>query len=145
MKKILTALAVIAQIALFAPVMASAAEDELAPKEITGAKTVDSDGVFEVFTTHDDLVVIDSRKKRDYDAGHLEGAIRLINVETDADSLAQTIPSKDTPVLFYCNGPKCGRAADSVKIAVDNGYKNIFYYYKGMGEWKNLDLPVVVE
>lgn len=146
MKKILYTLALIAQIGLVTSAATSVvAEDDLAPENISGATTVDSGGVFDVFTKFDDLVIIDSRKKRDYDAGHVEGATRLIDVETDGASLAEVIPTKQTPVLFYCNGPKCGRAANSVKIAVEQGYEDIYYYYKGMNDWKDQGLPLVVE
>lgn len=113
-----------------------------APAEIAGATTVDADGVIALFDQHPNLVVLDNRKERDYDAGHIEGALRLVNTEVTADTMAAAVPSKDTPVLMYCNGLKCGRAADAVNKAIELGYTKIYYYAKGMAEWKEKGLPV---
>ena len=51
-----------------------------------------------------DLVIIDARKKSDYEKGYIEGAHNLANTSTTEASLAQLVPGKDHPVLFYCNG-----------------------------------------
>ena len=76
--------------------------------------------------------------------GHLEGAIRLIDTDITSESiLAQHVKSKDAPVLFYCNGVKCGRAAKATLKAVGWGYSNVYYYALGMEEWKDRQLPLV--
>ncbi|MCR9218646.1 MAG: rhodanese-like domain-containing protein [Alphaproteobacteria bacterium] len=122
---------------------ATPAVAEDAPMEIAGAMTVDADGVIALFDEHPDLVVLDNRKETDFNAGHIEGAVRLIDTEITADSLSAVIPSKDTAVLMYCNGIKCGRAANAVEIARDLGYSKIYYYALGMAEWKDRALPVM--
>jgi len=125
---------------------AMAADDaDKAPMQIDGATTVDAERIIEMFQSNDDLTIIDSRKPGDYEAGHIETAINLVNTNTNADTLKQHVASKDTPVLFYCNGVKCGRAADAVRKAVDVGYENIYYYALGMAEWKDKGLPLVEE
>lgn len=132
--------------ALFALlVVALPAWAEDAPMAIDGATTVDADGVIELIQNNGDLVILDSRKPQDYAAGHIEGAVRLINTDTTPEALAEHIPSKDTAVLIYCNGVKCGRAADSVQRALDAGYGNVYYYALGMTEWNDKGLPVVTE
>lgn len=113
-----------------------------APMEITGATTVNADGVIALFDEHPDLVVLDNRKVKDFESGHIEGAVRLIDTEVTADTLAAAVPSKDTAILMYCNGIKCGRAAIAVAKALELGYSNIYYYALGMAEWKDRNLPV---
>jgi rhodanese-related sulfurtransferase len=121
------------------PAVASAGD---APLKIDGTTTVDAQKVIELIQSVPDLVVIDSRKKKDFDAGHIENSVHLISTDTNADSLAKHVKSKSTPVLFYCNGLKCGRAADAAKIAVKSGYSKIYYYAKGLDEWNAQGLPL---
>ncbi len=114
-----------------------------APKVIAGAVTVDADGVIELVQSRSDLVILDNRRQGDFDDGHIEGAVRLIDDDiVGPDVLEAHGVSKTTPVLFYCNGPACGRAAIATKRAVDWGFENVFYYYEGMTEWKAIGLPL---
>src|SRR5690349_16594382 len=84
----------------------AAAQD--APMQISGAKTVNARQIFELVAKTPDLVILDNRKPEDFAGGHIEGAIRLIDTDVDAESLAKYVNRKDAPVLFYCNGVKCG-------------------------------------
>jgi rhodanese-related sulfurtransferase len=83
-----------------------------APMQIEGAKTLDSKGVIELISTTPDVVIIDNRTKADFDSGHIEGAVNIVDTSMTAESaFAGVVKSKALPVLFYCNGVKCGRAA----------------------------------
>jgi rhodanese-related sulfurtransferase len=120
------------------------AQADGAPMEIKGAKTVNADGVIDLIQKTENLVVLDNRSSADYDAGHIEGAIRLIDTDVTAEAvLAQYVKSKDAPVLFYCNGLKCGRAAKATMKAVEWGYTRVYYYALGLDEWKHRELPLV--
>lgn len=115
-----------------------------APMHIDGATTVDADGVIALISDRPDLVMLDNRREADYAAGHIEGAIRLIDTDiTGPDVLAEVVPDPDTPVLFYCNGLTCGRGANAAEMAVGWGYTDVHYYALGMDEWTELGLPVV--
>jgi rhodanese-related sulfurtransferase len=114
-----------------------------APMEIAGTKTVNAQQIFDLVAKTPTIVILDNRKEDDYAAGHIEGAVRLIDTDVDAESLAQRIKSKDTPVLFYCNGVKCGRAAKAAEKAVHLGYTKVYYYALGMDEWNAQRLPLV--
>jgi rhodanese-related sulfurtransferase len=115
-----------------------------APLEIQGAKTVSADTVIALIQKTKDLVILDDRSAADYEAGHIEGAVRLIDTDITSESiLAQHVKAKDAPVLFYCNGVKCGRAAKATVKALGWGYNNVYYYALGMEEWKARQLPLV--
>src|SRR5690349_13644203 len=86
-----------------------------ASMESSGARTVNARQIFELVNTTPNIVILDNRKEEDFAAGHLEGAVRLIDTDVTAESLAKHINSKDTPALFYCNGVKCGRAAKAAE------------------------------
>lgn len=128
-------------IALALPGMAVAAD---APLEIKGALTVDAKAIIDLVEKSKTLVILDNRHEADYVAGHIEGAVRLLDDDiTDEAVMAKAIPTKDTPALFYCNGLKCGRAAKAATKAVGWGYSKIYYYAKGMEEWRAEGLPLV--
>ena len=115
-----------------------------APMEIKGAKTVNADAVIELIQKTDNLIIIDNRSLADYEAGHIEGSVRLIDTDiTGEAAIARHVTSKDTPVLFYCNGLKCGRAANAVVKATEWGYQKVYYYALGLEEWKQRELPLV--
>jgi len=122
---------------------AVAAAQQDAPLEIPGTKTVNARQIFELVTKTPNIVIIDNRKEEDYASGHIEGAVRLIDTDVNAESLSQRIRTKDTPVLFYCNGVKCGRAAKAAEKAVQAGYTKVYYYALGMDEWNAQRLPLV--
>ena len=131
----------IAAAALLSLGMAALAED--APMEIPGAKTVNARQIFELVNMTPNIVILDNRKEEDFTSGHVEGAVRLIDTDVNAESLAMHVKGKDTPVLFYCNGVKCGRAAKAAEKAVQLGYNRVYYYALGMDEWNAQRLPLV--
>jgi rhodanese-related sulfurtransferase len=115
-----------------------------APLEINGAITISADDLIALVQTTSDLVIIDNRTIADYDAGHIEGALHLVDSEiTEEAVLARIAKSKDAPVIFYCNGVKCGRAANATIKAVQWGYSRVYYYALGMAQWKQRGLPLV--
>ncbi|MDX1810588.1 MAG: rhodanese-like domain-containing protein [Gammaproteobacteria bacterium] len=113
------------------------------PQFIDGTVRVSAEEMIDLVEKFDELVIIDSRKKSDVAKGFIEGAVSLPNTDTNADSLAKNIPSKSTPVVFYCNGIKCGRSVKAAKIAIAEGYTNIYWFRGGMQEWEAKGLPVV--
>jgi rhodanese-related sulfurtransferase len=128
-----------AALALTVPALANEA-----PMDIKGAKTLNADGVIELIQKTSNVVVLDNRSAADYEAGHIEGAVRLIDTDiTDEAVLAKVVKAKNTPVLFYCNGLKCGRAAKATEKALGWGYTNVHYYALGLEEWKQRKLPLV--
>ncbi len=113
------------------------------PLEIKGVKTVNSDALIALIQSTDNLVIIDARVAAEYAEAHIEGAISLTDTDMTEALLARQVKSKDTPVLFYCNGLKCGRAAHALRQALTWGYRNLYYYALGMTEWKRRELPLV--
>ncbi len=110
---------------------------------IDGTVRVSAEEMIDLVEQHDELVIIDSRKKSDVAKGFIEGSISLPNTETDTASLAKHIGSKSTPILFYCNGIKCNRSGKAAKIALADGYSNIYWFRGGMQEWEAKGLPVI--
>ncbi len=113
-----------------------------APTTIPGATTVNAERVVALIGELPDLVIIDNRRVEDYNRGHIEGSIRVLDTDLTEQLLAQHVRERATPVLFYCNGLACGRAAKAAEMAVRWGYSRVFYYALGMDEWNRLNMPV---
>ncbi|MBV1883214.1 MAG: rhodanese-like domain-containing protein [Pseudomonadales bacterium] len=119
---------------------ALAAEDT--PDSIMGTIKVTAEKLFELVDDFDDLVIIDARKTEDREKGYIEGSLGIPDTDMNPAVLAKHLATKKTPVIFYCNGPKCGRSVKSSKMAVAEGYKNIYWFRGGWEEWSNKGLPV---
>lgn len=84
-------------------------------------------------------VVLDARSRQKYDELHVKGAVNLAFSDIAVESLARTIPDKNTRILIYCNNnfanaeepfPKKLMTASlnlSTYIALYNyGYRNVY-------------------
>lgn len=119
------------------------AEKEEVELEIPGATKVTAERIFELYEELDDLVIVDSRKPADRANGYIEESIALPDFDTNAESLAEHLASKSTPVVFYCNGPRCGRSGNAVRKALELGYNRVFWFRGGWKEWTENDFPFV--
>ncbi|MBX2809329.1 MAG: rhodanese-like domain-containing protein [Cellvibrionaceae bacterium] len=119
------------------------AEGKESPQAIEGTTRVSAEDIFDLFDEYDDLVIIDSRKPADREPGYIEGSLSLPDFDTTPATLAANIATKSTPVVFYCNGPKCGRSVKASKMAVAEGYENVFWFRGGWQEWSDKGLPAV--
>lgn len=113
----------------------------VAPETIPGTTRVDAEGVIALVEKMPDVVLIDSRVKSDRLQGYIEGSISLPDGETHCRSLAKVVRSRTSPVLFYCNGVKCGRSVKAIEIAVKCGYSKVYWFRGGFEEWKEKSYP----
>ena len=118
-------------------------EKIVSPVHIDGTTIVDAAGLIETATQIPELILIDSRIPADHREGFIEGSVSLPDTDTDCDSLAGIVPALTTPLLFYCNGIKCGRSATTAAIAVACGYTRVYWFRNGMEEWQEQEYPLV--
>ncbi len=123
-------------------VSSSSYAGELTPEKLAGTTLVSAEDVIDLVGQHADMVIIDARKNSDRLKGYIEGSVGLPNTETNATSLAKHVTSKSTPVVFYCNGVKCGRSVKSAKIALAEGYSKVYWFRGGWDEWTGKGMPV---
>lgn len=128
---------------LFIATALAAAPPVVSPERIEGAKLVDAEETIELATSLAGLVIIDSRIGNNRTHGFIEGSHSLADVDTDCASLAELLPTLDTPVLFYCNGPRCGRSATAVETALACGYSTVYWFRGGFDEWKAKGYPLL--
>lgn len=115
-----------------------------APDHIPGSTKVNAEGLIDLLDRIPDaLLIIDARINSDRKHGYIEDSISLPDINTTCASLAEVIPASGTPVLFYCNGPKCGRSVKSVRIALECGYTDIYWFRGGFEEWRAKGYPIL--
>ena len=99
---------------------------EKTPESIDGTTKVTAEEVIDLIGDMDDIVIVDARKSSDRAKGWIEDSIGLPNTDTTEASLAKIAPNKAGPILFYCNGVKCGRSVESARNALKWGYSKIY-------------------
>jgi len=112
------------------------------PETLAGTTRISAEQLIELLDKHENLVIIDSRKPSDRNKGYIEGSVGLPDTDTSPDSLSKHLKTKTTPVVFFCNGVKCGRSMKASKVAIADGYKNIYWFRGGWAEWTEKNLPV---
>lgn len=129
-------------LALLLTATASFADKPFAPESIEGATRISAEQLVEMFNTMPDLVIIDARHREEYKKGHIETAQCMLDTEMTRAMLGKRVHSKETPVVFYCNGERCMRSTNAVKKAVSWGYRRVYWFRGGWKEWSEKGLPV---
>lgn len=114
-----------------------------APIALDGATSITADETMDLINQMDELVLIDTRQITQFKEGTIKGSISLPNTRTSPGALANIVPDKFTPVMFYCDSPRCSESMKSIKKAVSYGYANIFWLRGGVNEWIEKGYPVV--
>ncbi|HHI94730.1 MAG TPA: rhodanese-like domain-containing protein [Gammaproteobacteria bacterium] len=115
------------------------------PEFIDGATSVNAEEFIALMESIPELVIIDSRVRGDRIFGFIEGSVSLPNTHTTCDSLSGIVNKSDAASLFYCNGIKCARSNKAIKIALDCGYSNIYWFRGGFEEWLKKGYPYLQE
>jgi rhodanese-related sulfurtransferase len=118
------------------------AEKPIAPESLHGVVKVDAEQAIELILNRPELLVIDSRRQDEYDKGHIEGAINVLDTELAEDILEMHAGDRKRPLLFYCNGARCLRSSNASRKARDWGYSEIYWFRGGWQEWRQKNYPI---
>lgn len=118
------------------------ADKPVAPESVPGTTRVTAEQVAELILSTPKLVLIDSRHSEEYAKGHVEGAVNVLDADMTPSLLAKHVAKKDTPIVFYCNGERCLRSSNASRMAVEWGYKKIYWFRGGLAEWEEKKMPV---
>jgi rhodanese-related sulfurtransferase len=88
---------------------------------------------------NEEFHLVDVREDREWDAGHLPGAIHLGKgiIERDVEKM---IPDTTAPIVLYCGGGF--RSALAAKNLQEMGYSNVISMDGGFSGWKNAGYPL---
>lgn len=117
-------------------------EKPTAPETITGVEIVSAEQAVAMILSTPQLVILDTRKKEEYEKGHIEKARSMPDVDMQSDSFSSQFPDKNIPILLYCNGINCLRSSNAAKKCLQWGYSRLYWFRGGWQEWMNKALPV---
>jgi len=83
-----------------------------------------------------DTVFIDARLARDFEKGHLEGAIN-VPVDTNDDERQKTMANitKDAHIVVYCQSAGCKFGETVATKLMSDGFSNVSLFKGGWREW----------
>jgi len=87
-------------------------------------------------------IVVDSRKRAEYVAGHIAGAKNASSVD---EMLKGVSGDKDKAIILYCNGQHCQASRNLGGELVAAGFTNVRRYQLGIPMWRALNGPVEIE
>ena len=101
-------------------------------------QTVDVEN-FEAYAKHHRTLALDVRTPREYDAGHVKGALHLDYFSPDfKDKVAEL--DKDRPYAVYCKSG--GRSGKTCKLMKEMGFKFIYDFSGSFDAWQAAGKPI---
>ena len=87
-------------------------------------------------------IVVDSRKRAEYVAGHIAGARNASSID---EMLKVVSGDRSKAVILYCNGQHCQASRNFSGELVAAGFSNVRRYQLGIPIWRALNGPVEIE
>ena len=104
--------------------------------QVPGAKTIDADEAWWMY--EDGVKFIDVRNSRLFARGHVPGAIHLDLKYAYNRQALEAVVDRNEPVVIYTSNIKCPRAYHASRMALEWGYKRVYYFRNGIVEWRRL-------
>lgn len=103
---------------------------------------VSTDELKSMMDQKDKFVLIDSRTKPEYVESHIVTAVNIPDKKLQ-ENLALLPADKNSLLVIYCNGFKCGKSKRLAAQLEPMGYTNIRIYLEGIPVWEEKNLPLV--
>jgi rhodanese-related sulfurtransferase len=85
------------------------------------------------------VLVVDARRKKDYEQGHIAGARNISPWEGDADAKITALVNEGRdgaiPVVIYCSGGDCEDSHMLATRIYGGGFNNLLVYRDGWPDW----------
>ncbi len=92
-------------------------------------------------------MVIDTRSRQEFEAGHIPGAHMLDAPPSDHVQAVERLVRGDkrAALVLYCNGPYCQASRRLAEQLVAAGFTNVRRYQLGIPVWRALGGPTAIE
>lgn len=92
-------------------------------------------------------LVLDTRTREEFDAGHIPGARRIDAPSGDRVEAVEQLAkaNKAAALVLYCNGPYCQASRQLAAQLVEAGFTNVRRYQLGIPVWRALGGPTAIE
>jgi rhodanese-related sulfurtransferase len=91
-----------------------------------------------VLVEQGEVVLVDSRQRFTFEAGHIPGAVNLPlkEVAKEIEKFAAAYPPPDTRLVVYCSNQSCSASSKLAALLTrDYGYREVQYVPGGYLEW----------
>ena len=99
------------------------------------------------------ILIIDSRIAAEYDESHIAKAVSVpyaeksakafnFNPVVDRFNLSKLPADKNTGIVFYCNAGACWKGYKAAAVAINAGYKKVYWFRGGLPEWIEKGYPI---
>jgi rhodanese-related sulfurtransferase len=100
--------------------------------------------------------VYDVRVEDEYKNAHVpsaqsvpykEGSAKEVDFDRADDQFAlNKLPKdKNAPFIMYCDGTICWKSYKSAVMAIEAGWKNVYWFRGGFPEWKEAGMPIIAK
>jgi rhodanese-related sulfurtransferase len=124
------------------------------PTSLPGAKVINAAQARELMVKG--VPVYDVRVEEEYLTAHLPGAISVpykegsakevgFDAADDQFALNRLPKDKNAPFMMYCDGTICWKSYKSAVMAIQAGWKNVYWFRGGFPEWKEAGLPIIAK
>lgn len=133
----------IALLLLVKPAIAAKNTKYRSPLHVSGATTIDADEARWMFD--DGVKFVDVRNPRLFSRGHVPGAFHLDLKYAYTLQALEAVADRNEPIVIYTSNIKCPRAFHASRMALEWGYRKVYYFRNGIVEWRRLGLPEASE
>jgi rhodanese-related sulfurtransferase len=120
------------------------------PISIEGAEVVEAKQVLELRSKG--VMIVDSRVASEFEESHIPLAVNVPYVEKSEKSsnfnplldkfdLSKLPANKNAGIVFYCNAGACWKGYKAAVVAVNAGYKKVYWFRGGLPAWKSRSYP----
>ena len=121
------------------------------PTALPGAKVIGSREAQDLIAKG--VAIYDVRDEEEFRTAHIPGSIWVpyregsakevgFDPADDQFALNRLPKDKNAPLIMYCDGTICWKGYKSATMAIQNGWKNVYWFRGGFPEWKAAGLPI---
>jgi rhodanese-related sulfurtransferase len=120
------------------------------PLALPGAKVVSAAEAQQLIERG--AAIVDARNDKEYKAARIPKAVLIPYVEKSLKDVAFDPRldqfagleqlDKARPTIFACNGAECWKSYKASKAALQQGFKQVYWFRGGLPEWEAAGLPV---
>jgi rhodanese-related sulfurtransferase len=117
----------------------------VAPQAFAADKTyptISTDELKSLMDKNAPFILIDSRTAPEYAESHIIKSVNIPDKKLQ-DNLALLPADKNSLLIIYCNGVKCGKSKRLALQLDPLGYTNIKIYLEGIPVWEEKNLPLI--
>jgi phage shock protein E len=103
-------------------------------------KTIEPQNVLKLIETHQAPLILDVRSAKEFDQGHIPGAI---NISYQDLSKSQKLNAyKELDIIIYCRSGR--RARIAANILQEKGFKKLYDLHGSIIAWQKLNYPLAL-